>query len=467
MTAAAPSPAGSSPLGAGPLSLGAACPGCGARIALSSLEPSVRCEHCQTSHLVSWRGPVSTIVLRDRLAAPGQAEAAAREETGSDLPWNRTPFLAPTWLTAFRLHEAVVGHGPDGGLVAEAWSAPLHLARTAAPGELPLPPSNRLPELLDGDFLPAGEAGQAPLLPLSGGPAEIDEELPRIAATRLAPRVEPLVRSALLSRGPVHLLLRPFYLLEPADGRGDSLLVDGAAGSVSGSLHGTSARHLRAAVETRPLPVPGGLAFRPMRCSVCASRLALAERGEIRFCPGCRRALEVAGERLLPVAYRAEVRSGPRRLLLPFWRFPFSLSDPRDGRELSSVAALVEAAGGEAVPPGEAFPFLDVPAYRAEGRRRQRPGLSRLVPAAEPPAPQLAEGPVRGEAGFPEPSRWASVSSKDAALVARHVLLLSLPATVVGTAAPRRLAELCFDAPLRLGPPSLVLRSLRPDALAP
>jgi DNA-directed RNA polymerase subunit RPC12/RpoP len=463
-----------------PIALGVRCPGCGSTISLTDLEPSVRCQHCQSSHLVVRRGSVTLVALPDRIRDSSDALLAASEAvleaagTGSTWPptagkCRHTPFFAPSWLFTLRLHEAVIGHGRGGDLEAEAWSAPLHIVRPASEAGLRLPDAGRLPDL-NGAFLTTESLGPVASLPLTSGPESIEEEIPRLEAVRLAPSVDPLVRDARIARGPVHLLLRPFHLLQPADGPGNAVLLDGASRSLVAILTSSDSGRLLEAIQVRVLPETGTVAFRAMRCPVCSSRLALSERGEIRFCPGCRRALEVNGERLVPVPYRAEIPGRPRRLLLPFWRFRFCLSDPRDGKSLTTVGRVVEAAGGataHSAPPAPSSPLLDVPAFRSEGRRRQIPGLARLPGPFEHPASELVEGPVRGEAGFPEPARFAAISPGGAALVARHVLLLAIPQNVLTRAAPRRMAELLFRSDLRLEPPELVVRALRSDALAP
>jgi hypothetical protein len=413
------------------------------------------------SHLILWNGPFTLIAVPDRVEGPEEAASIAEAPATASV----TPFAAPYWLAGLRLHEAIVGLGPGGDPVAEAWSAPLHLSRPAFPPGLRLPESGRLPDLLDVD-LPAPGGPPCPTLSPGGGPSILDPAIARAVEIRLAPATRPVIRDAFVTRGPVHLLLRPFHLVKVDRGEGAARLVDGASRSVVAVLSGDETRRLEGAVTLHPATPSGRVAFRPMRCPVCASRLALAERGELRFCPACRRALEVTGERLTPVSYRAETRKGPKRSLLPFWRFSFQLDDPRDGRTIRSVAELAEAAGGAPAGSSPAVPFLDVPAFRPEGTRRAFPGLSALPSVSEPPSAELVEGPVRGEAGFADPSRFAALSSASAALVARHALLLSIPKEVVARAAPRRLDELVFRAPLRLDPPSLVLRSLRPDALS-
>jgi len=159
---------------------------------------------------------------------------------------------------------------------------------------------------------------------------------------------------------------------------------------------------LRAEIAERPLPVAPPPTLRPMRCAECAAPLPLDREGQLRICPACRRAFLIDGRRLLPVTYEAEPPPSPRgRFLVPAWRIAFVLEDPRDGRELASVAAVLARCGETGVEMDGPAP-LDVPAFLPTDKRRERHGAQRLpsLPSASFP---LFEGPARGEAGFPEP----------------------------------------------------------------
>jgi hypothetical protein len=103
---------------------------------------------------------------------------------------------------------------------------------------------------------------------------------------------------------------------------------------------------------------------------------------------------------------------------------------------------------------------LDVPAFLPADRRRESDGVQALpsLPAA---AFSTCEGPARTEAGFPEPRLVGTLGPGGAAVLVRHVLLGALRPETVARASAGRLRSLLFDAPLRTGPPRLVLRSLR------
>jgi hypothetical protein len=103
---------------------------------------------------------------------------------------------------------------------------------------------------------------------------------------------------------------------------------------------------------------------------------------------------------------------------------------------------------------------LDVPAFLPADRGRERSGTQALpsLPAAALP---LHEGPARPEAGFPEARLVGAIGPVEAAALVRHVLLGALRPETVSRAAAGWLMALLFDAPLRIGLPRLVLRSLR------
>jgi len=138
----------------------------------------------------------------------------------------------------------------------------------------------------------------------------------------------------------------------------------------------------------------------------------------------------------------------------------FALEDPRDGRELTSVAAVRYRCGEEGVTGSDEAVPLDVPAFLPADRRRERRGTQAL-PSLPDAAVSLCEGPARTEAGFPEPRLVGTLGPLEAACIVRHVLLGTLRPETVASASAGRLKSLLFDAPLKVGPPRLVLRSLR------
>lgn len=282
-------------------------------------------------------------------------------------------------------------------------------------------------------------------------------------ATGVAPALARHTIAAPLARV---LLLRPCRLVSVSSGRvRAAVLVDDAARQATGLLSAGAAEVLLAGIAERRLPAAPPPALRPMRCPACASPFPLDREGQLRLCPACRRAYLVTGRRLLPVAYVAELPPSPRgRVLVPAWRFGFVLEDPRDGRELSTLAAVRSRCGETGADERGDSDGIDVPAFFPADRRRERRPRQPL-PSLPPAAFPLCEGPARGEAGFPEPRLVGALGPHEAAGIVRHAFLAALEPETVARAAPRRLKALLFDAPLRLGSPRLVLRALRrPEA---
>jgi hypothetical protein len=322
-----------------------------------------------------------------------------------------------------------------------------------------------------GEIDPAGLSlvPRGPILapPFDAGEPAWESDALRLAAAATAS--EPvLVRRVVALPLARLLVLRPALLVPVSSGRArGAVLVDAAARQAVALLSTGASEALRASLAERALPASPPPALRPMRCPDCASPFPLDREGPLRLCPACRRAWLVAGRRLVPVGYLAELPPSPRgRLLVPAFRVRFALTDPRDGAELASLAAVRERCGDAraAAPEGPA-PF-DVPAFLPADHRRERRG-TQFVPVLPEAAFPFLDGPARREAGFPDPGAVGALGPGEAVAVVRHALLAALPPRIVALAAPRRLKALLLDAPLRAGPPRLVLRVLPKTGLGP
>lgn len=451
------------------LAVAASCPGCGAKVPVPAAATAVRCESCGSAHLVlSGGGPLAA-----RLAArttPGEAAALARAALADEMrrrgragpePEAGEPvaFEAPVRVLLARLHEAAVVRGPAGDPAASVTARLSDAARSALEGPLAL---GTAPS--PGEVDPAGLAlvprGAVVAPPFDAGEAAFEEDARRLAAAATA-REPVLARRVVAFPLSRLLVLRPALLVPVSSGQTRAaVLVDAASRQAVALLSAGALEALRASLAPRALPAAAPPALRPMRCPACASPFPLDREGPLRLCPACRRAHVVAGRRLLPVAYEAELPPSPRaRLLVPAFRFRFALTDPRDGAELTSLAAVRARCGDPrvAVPEGPA-PF-DVPAFLPADRRRERRG-GQYLPVLPEAAFPFFEGPARAEAGFPDVRTVAALGPGEAADVLRHALLAALPPRVVALAAPRRLKALLLEAPLRAGPPRLVLRAL-------
>ncbi len=450
--------------------IAASCPSCGAPIVLDAAETAVRCDRCASAHL-ALRGAGTTVVQLGGRTTSEDAGALARgalddevRRRGRGGPGavveSAVEFEAPVRVLLARLHEAAVVRGASGDPAAEVTSRLVERAVTALQEPLGLPTTPPLGEI-DARALVVVSRRTATAPPFDAGDAAFEADAVRVQAAHpgVAP---PLVRHCVASPLARLLVLRPCRLVSVSSGRSRAgVLVDDADRQATALLSQAATEALRDEIVDRALPASSPPALRPMRCPACASDFPLDREGQLRICPGCRRAWLVTGRRLQPVAYHAELPPNPRgRLLVPAWRLPFALLDPRDGGEASSVADVARRCGEAPVEAARAPDTLDVPAFRLADRRRERGGAQRLL--SLPPASfPLFEGPARGEAGFPDPRLVGAIGPGEAAAVARHALLAALRPETVALASARRLKALLFDAPLRTGPPRLVLRALR------
>ena len=454
------------------LRLAAPCPSCGAPVGVDAAATAVRCDRCASAHLVLRDAGTAVAELEPRTTeeeACALARAALEDEMrrrGRSGPAavvdSVVPFDAPVRVLVARHHEAAVVRGAAGEPAAEVTVRLVERARSALRDPLGLPTAPPLAEV-DSRALVLVTRRRAIAPPFDAGEADFDGDAARLAAARSG-AAPALIRSAVVVPLARVLVLRPCRLVSVSSGRSRvGVLVDDAARQATALLSRAGSEALHAELAERPLPVSLSLALRPMRCPECASPFPLDRQGQLRICPACRRAFLVTGRRLAPVSYGAELPPSARGwILAPTWRIPFVLVDPRDGRELASAVAVrarcgeTEEAAVEAMEPAP----LDVPAFLPADRRREKSGAQNL-PVLPPAAFPLLAGPARGESGFPEPRLVGALGPDEAARVVRHALLASLRPGSVARASVRRLEGLIFDAPLRLGPPRLVLRSLR------
>ena len=450
--------------------LAAACPACGAPIGIDAAENAVRCDRCGSAHLVL-RGAGTTVAELDSRTTAEEACSLAcaafedeRRRRGRIGPIpvveSVLPFAGPVRILVARLHEAAVVRGAAGEPEAAVTTRLVEGARSALRDPLRLPTAAPLAGIDSLSLSPVTRRRVA-APPFDADEAAFAADAEGLLAVRSG-AAPALIRDALAFPLARVVVLRPCRLVSVSSGGSRAgVLVDEASRQATALLSRAAEEALREDIAERSLPAALPPVLRPMRCPECASPFPLDREGQLRICPACRRAFLVSGRRLLPVPYEAELPPSPRgRLLVPAWRFAFVLEDPRDGREVTSVAAVRSRCGEAAATVVEGPAPLDVPAFFPADRRTQRPGVQPL-PSLAPAAFPLHEGPARGEAGFPEPRLVGALGPREAARVVRHALLAALRPETVARASARRLKALLFDAPLRLGPPRLVLRALR------
>jgi hypothetical protein len=472
-----------------------------------------RCGHCGTAHLVVGRSELEALVVADRVADGSDARRAVVEDLGRrrlvELSFGHASLAAGGAEPLLGLSAMSVddhAHRVDAAVVAEAatWAARLdtetevvdhlvllapylHLSARVWEGSVARSRDGRKISRLSVRRVElSGRAfGDEPELPEMGAlsalrelhvPDSVRAGFPILPVDRIGERLDELRRRALLAHGDGSLeclarsnafwgvrrllVLRPFHLLTVRiRGEVRTVLVDGAARACSGTLSSDAAARLVALAHAAAPALPSSrLTLRPMRCPVCAGPLPLQRAEEVRFCRTCGRAFSVVGSDLVPVAYSLLEARDRGRSELPFWRIPFALCDPADGSRLESLAALHERLRNpKAATAGHGREPIEVPAFRFLERRWPLERARHLL--EREPAPEVPRRPQGGDADRARPSRIVAIPAAEALAVARVALLLTCGERTLAGAAPGRIRQLLFTAPLELGAPSLVLRS--------
>ncbi len=301
-------------------------------------------------------------------------------------------FMAPVRVLVARVHEAAVVRGADGNPVASVTARRAEVATDGAP---------RFP----GPALGAPDRrGRRPvplrrLAPYGPGPA-VRRRRVRLGGRREAPRDGAHRRRAAARPSRRRIPARPGSRPPPVPPR---LGVVGPLARRRPRRRRRAPGH-RAPLAGRPRGSPVGArrpgparraAARPPAHALPRVRVPLPprSRGPASDLPGLPpRAGSCPAGASFEFPYDAELPPSARgRVLVPAWRISFVLEDPRDGRELASVAA-VRSRCGEAGPTGvdEVAP-LDVPAFLPADRGRERHGTQAL-----PSLPAAAVPDVRG-----------------------------------------------------------------------
>lgn len=424
------------------LRLSSTCPECGGGISLREISSAFRCPFCEAALLAMHDGP-------RRAAVPFlvPVEAAALRLPG--LQGDLTPIFVPYEEAAFRLFELGFGLGEGGA--SNTIRLGVQRADLLAPG---VSLSVRLPERARSAWMAAvkpfnpGKASGA--LVIAADSAGTFEGLrSRLLTESIVRGVVPLSRATrvtLLSRT---LLYFPYYLGRDSEG---ALLVDGMVESPVTRLTSADAERLERS-EAPDVSVSGAVHLESMRCLGCRAALPLSRPYCARVCATCGAVTEASESALERLPRELDLQPGePDAGLVPAWRFPFVLTDPRDGAGLDSVAAVTERLGG--LRAGSGVPGLDVPAFLEADGAEASP-VYQDFPSLAPRGPEPPLGFEPAKSAF----RPAILSAGDAREIARLVLARDAVAGALTVVTGARLTELVLEAPLELGVPTLVFRA--------
>ncbi len=429
------------------LRLSSTCPECGGGISLREISSAFRCPFCEAALLALHDGPRTAAVP---FLVPVEAAALRLPGLQGDL----TPIFVPYEEAAFRLFE--LGFGLEDGGASNTIRLGVQRADLQAPCvalSLDLPERARSAWIAAvKPFNPAKASGAlviasdpAPRGTDSGGTFESLRS--RLLTESIVRGVVPLTRvtrATLLSRTRLYF---PFYLGRDSEG---ALLVDGMVEAPVLRLTGADAERL----ERPEAPeVPGAVHLESMRCLGCRAALPLSRPFCARVCATCGAVTAASESALERLPREVDLQPGePDTGLVPVWRFPFVLTDPRDGAGLDSVSAVTERLGGRRAESG--VPGLDVPAFLEADGAEASP-VYQDFPSLAPRGSAHPSGPEPPASAF----RPALLSAEDAREIARLVIAQHAVAGALTVVTGARLTELVLEAPLELGAPKLVFRA--------
>lgn len=423
------------------LRLSSTCPECGGGISLREISSAFRCPFCEAALLAMHDGPRRAAVP---FLVPVEAAALRLQGLQGDL----TPIFVPYEEAAFRLFELGFGLGEDGA--SNTIRLGVQRADLHAPGVVL---SVRLPERARSAWMAAvkpfnpGKASGA-LVIAADSEGTFESLRSRLLTESIVRGVVPLSRATrvtLLSRT---LLYFPYYLGRDSEG---PLLVDGMLESPITRLTSADAERLERAEAPE---IAGAVHLESMRCLGCRAALPLSRPYCARVCATCGVVTEASESALDRLPREVDSQSGgaSRTEVVPVWRFPFVLTDPRDGAGLDSVTAVTQRLGGLRAERAE--PGLDVPAFLEADGAEASP-VYQDFPSLAPRGSAHPSGPEPPASAF----RPALLSAEDAMEIARLVLAQQAVANALTVVTGARLTELVLEAPLELGVPKLVFRA--------
>jgi hypothetical protein len=305
----------------------------------------------------------------------------------------------------------------------------------------------------------AGGKGLEGTLQVVRLPERLDLLRHRAVAAHREGDLEAFARRAVLVVLERFLVLRPFHVATlSVRATRRTLLLDGASRACWGELPQATAERLLS-LACSEAPSPGGWSLKAMRCPICAGPLPLQRAEEVHFCRTCGRAFASGEDALHPLPFTVELPATSAPLVLPFWRLPFALCDPRDGARVASLAELRARLHSRAPDEGgrDREGAIEVPAFPFLERRWPFREVRRLLDEA-PEVAEVQQGPLPSGLGVRRPARLVAVAPAEALAVGRLALLLAVSERDLAGALPGRIRQLLFDAPLSLGAPRLVLR---------
>jgi Zn finger protein HypA/HybF involved in hydrogenase expression len=192
------------------------------------------------------------------------------------------------------------------------------------------------------------------------------------------------------------VIWRPWWIADvEGPGIAETLLVDGAAGSVAGAPPAFDSRCLEELPAVARSP-GAGLRFVPMECPTCGHEYPFDTDAVAHFCVNCHRVCVVDGDRKVEVAYSfEEIRDGSGDDVVPFWCFPLRLRTG-DGTVITDLAHLKDGIDGRLDQIGEQAPerrhLVLAPAFRCINSRLMASAFQRVFEHTICHPPRLVHG---------------------------------------------------------------------------
>ncbi len=189
---------------------------------------------------------------------------------------------------------------------------------------------------------------------------------------------------------------RPWWVAEfHAAGTTESLLIDGASGSVAGPAPFVNSDIFHDLPESARAP-GASLRFQPMECPTCGDEFRYETDAVLHFCTNCHRLFDADGEGKTEVDYDHGISiSEEAPDLVPFWRFPLQLMTG-NGAIITDLMYLKDGIDGRMDRIGDEAEqgqdFLWVPAIRCINTRLMTSAFNRLFIHVAHNPPRLIRG---------------------------------------------------------------------------
>ena len=317
-------------------------------------------------------------------------------------------FLAPYRHGMGTLYQAAFGRSRHDQEKALRFGLDLLEASTLATATMRLPSMGKLSYLRA--LVPAAEYGTSvKCLPLDEDDQALRNAYGDIDHRRLVKNIDVIRLGSALAQEVSAVVWRPWWITEISGPRiRETLLVDGAAGSVTGPSPSLNPAVLES-LPAEALAPGASLGFLPMQCPVCGFEFPFEPSSVLYFCRNCHRVFEVREDAKHEVEYAfAGDSTDPSADLIPFWQFPLRLRTA-DGVLVTDLGHLKDGIDGRLDQIGEDAPIRQhavmVPAIRCINSRLMAEAFDRLSRhlAAKPPQLRRDRFPLDLEPPTPFP----------------------------------------------------------------